>query len=57
MDAKRIASLTFGNPADDKLARDHMRRLAISVTSYNPQPDQVAASEAAARDTERCVLP
>lgn len=47
VDARRIASLTFGSPADDKLARDSMRRLAISVTSYNPQPDQVAASEAA----------
>jgi len=47
VDAARIASLSFGSPSDDKLAREYMRKLAISVSSYNPKTEQLAASEAA----------
>lgn len=47
VDAARIASLSFGSPSDDKLAREYMRKLAISVSSYDSKPEQLAASEAA----------
>lgn len=47
VDAARIASLSFASPSDDKLAREYMRKLAISATSYAPKPEQSAASEAA----------
>lgn len=47
VDAARIASLSFTSPPDDKLAREYMRQLTISATSYDPKPEQLAASEAA----------
>jgi len=47
VDAARVASLAFASPADDKVARDFMRRVAAPVIYGNRTPKDVAASEAA----------
>ncbi|MGJ7526776.1 hypothetical protein [Variovorax sp. GB1P17] len=47
VDAARVASLTFVSPADDKVARAFMRKVAAPMVFADRKPKDVAASEAA----------